>query len=117
VSKKDIAGLIKKILYKYKPGEKREVVPGCFVEKKSFLNVIQELEKSNTIFLLDKRGTDIRKVKIPKNCVFVLGDHEGLPKKESRRLRKTVKPISIGPKVYFASQVITIVNNELDRRE
>ena len=39
ISKKDIAGLIKKILYKYKEGEKKEVLPGCFVEKKSFLKV------------------------------------------------------------------------------
>lgn len=117
ISKKNLAGLIKRILYKYKKGKKTEVFPGCFVEKKSFLNVVKELSKNNEIFFLDKKGGDIRKSKIPKNCVFVLGDHEGLPKKESKRLRKTAKLISVGPKTYFASQVVTIVNNELDRRE
>lgn len=117
ISKKDIAGLIKRILYKYKEGKKTEVFPGCFIEKKSFLNVAEELAKDNKIFLLDKRGEDIRKAKIPKNCVFVLGDQEGLPKKELKRLKKMATPVTAGPKVYFASQVVTIVNNELDRRE
>ena len=79
--------------------------------------MVAGLSKNNEIFFLDKKGGDIRKSKIPKNCVFVLGDHEGLPKKESKRLRKTAKLISVGPKTYFASQVVTIVNNELDRRE
>ena len=117
IGKKNVGNLIKKILYKYKEGKKKEVMPGCFVEKKSFLKVIEELSKSNDIFLLDKKGEDIRKAKMQKNCVFVLGDHEGLPKKEFKRLRKTAKLISVGPKTYFASQVVTIINNELDRRE
>ena len=117
ISKKDIAGLIKRILYKYKEGKKTEVFPGCFIEKKSLLNVAEELAEKNEVFLLDKKGEDIRKSKIPKDCVFVLGDQEGLPKKELKRLKKMATPVTAGPKVYFASQVVTIVNNELDRRE
>lgn len=116
ISKKDIGSLIKKILYKYKEGKRTEVFPGCFVEKKSFLHVVKELiEEGNEVFILEKRGEDIRKAKIPKDCVFVLGDQEGFPDKELRRLKKSLKTISIGPKVYFASQTVTIVNNELDR--
>lgn len=88
ISKKDIAGLIKRILYKYKKGKKTEVFSGCFIEKKSLLNVAKELAEKNKIFLLDKKGEDIRKAKISKNCVFILGDHEGLPKKELKRLKK-----------------------------
>jgi tRNA (pseudouridine54-N1)-methyltransferase len=118
ISKKDIANLIKKILYKYKEGKRTEVLPGCFVEKKSFLKVVEKLiEEGRDIFVLDKKGKNLREVKIPKEPVFILGDHEGLPKKESKRLKKMVKNISIGPKIYFASQVVTIVNNELDLRE
>ena len=117
ISKKDVATLIKKILYKYRKGEKTEVFPGCFVEKKSFLKVIEELEKQeNSIFILDKKGEDIRKANISENCVFILGDHEGLPKKELKRLKKIAISISVGPKTYFASQTVAIVNNELDRR-
>tara|TARA_Y100000034_G_scaffold46098_1_gene56663 strand:+ start:3670 stop:4251 length:582 start_codon:yes stop_codon:yes gene_type:complete len=117
ISKKDIGNLIKKILYKYKQNKKTEVLPGCFIEKKSFLKVIEELqEQGKEIFILDKRGEDIRKLKIPKDNVFVLGDHDGFPKKELKRLKKIAKPVSIGPKTYFASQTVAIVNNELDRR-
>src|SRR4030042_7171511 len=43
ISKKDVGNIIKKILYKYKPNQKTQVFPGCFVEKKSFLAVIEEL--------------------------------------------------------------------------
>jgi tRNA (pseudouridine54-N1)-methyltransferase len=118
ISKKDVANLIKRILYKYKPGEKKEVHPGCFIEKKSFLDVIEDLQgQGKEIFVLDKKGQDIRNLKISGEPVFILGDHEGLPKKELKRLKKIAVPISIGNKMYFASQVVAIVNNELDRRD
>jgi len=117
ISKKDVGNLIKKLLYKYKPNQKTEVLPGSFIEKRSFLKVVEELRnQGKEIFLLDKKGRDIRDAEIQDNCVFVLGDHEGMPKKELKRLKKIATPISIGPKTYFASQVVAIVNNELDRR-
>jgi len=117
VRKRDVATLIKKILYKYKAGEKREVLPGAFVEKKSLLKVVEELQnKGNEVFILDKRGEDIREADIPKDCVFILGDHEGLPKKELKRLKGIATGVSVGPKMYFASQTIAVLNNELDRR-
>ena len=116
ISKKDVAGLIKKILYKYKEGKKTEVLPGCFVEKKSFLKVVEELiDEGKKIFILDKKGKDIREVKIPDDCVFILGDHDGLPEKELRRLKKSCELVSIGDKMYFASQLVAVLNNELDR--
>ncbi len=43
ISKKDVGNLIKKILYKYRAGKKTEVFSGCFVEKKSLTNVLDEL--------------------------------------------------------------------------
>ena len=117
LSKKDVATLIKKILYKYKPEQKVEAVPGCFIEKKSFLNVIEELSSQDKeIFILDEGGVSIREADIKDNSVFVIGDHEGFPKKELKRLKKKFNPVSVGPKIYFASQVVTILNNELDLR-
>lgn len=117
LSKKDVATIIKKMLYKYREGEKREVFPGYWIERKPLLKVVEDLAKENTIYVLDTKGEDIRKAKIGKNPVFVIGDHLGLPGKELKRLKKIAKPISIGKKKYFASQTITIVQNELDRRE
>lgn len=115
ISKKDVAGLIKRMLYKCK-GYKTEVFPGCFIEKKGFNELVKELEKEGrNIFVMDKKGQDIRKMANEKlkNAVFVIGDHEGLPKKEVKRIRKI---ISVGKQVYFASQTITIINNEIDYR-
>ncbi|MDD5193960.1 MAG: tRNA (pseudouridine(54)-N(1))-methyltransferase TrmY [Candidatus Nanoarchaeia archaeon] len=118
ISKKDVAGLIKKILYKYRPGIKNEVMSGYFIEKKSFSNVVNEmLDEGKEIFLLDKKGEDIREVKIGKNPVFILGDHDGIPKDEMKKLKRMdIKKVSIGNEMYFASQTMTIVQNELDRR-
>lgn len=117
ISKKDVGNLIKKILYKYKQGANTEVFPGCFVEKKSLLNVIQELlDKDVEVFVLDQDGESIREVEIPKECAFLLGDHEGFPKKELKRLKANLTTVSVGPHMYFASQTVAVVNNELDYR-
>ena len=117
LNKRNIAKIIQKLLYKYKEGEKREVFPNCFIEKKSFLKVIEELrDEGNDVFILNRKGEDLRKVKISKDCVFILGDHEGFSKKEIKRLKEIVKPVSIGKKTYFASQTVAVVNNELDYR-
>jgi len=115
ISKKDVGKIIQKLLYKYKEGEKHEVFPGCFIEKKSFFKVLGELEeKGCEIFLLDKKGENIREVDMEKTPVFILGDHEGLPAKERKRLKREAILVNVGPKMYFASQVVAIVNNELD---
>ncbi len=118
ISKKDIAGLIKKLLYKYKPGIKNEVMPGYFIEKKGVIEVTNEmLDQGKEVFILDKKGEDIRKVDIKKNHVFILGDHDGIPKNELKRLEKRdIKKISVGNEMYFASQTMTIIQNELDRK-
>jgi tRNA (pseudouridine54-N1)-methyltransferase len=116
-SKKDIAGLIKKMLYKYKKGQKNEVFPGCFIEKKSFSDVIDELIKEGkTIFFLEKSGESIREIEIPKGSVFVLGDHEGIPKQEKKQIERVAKKVSLGKVMYFASQSLTVLQNELDLR-
>ncbi|MBS3071957.1 hypothetical protein J4408_03125 [Candidatus Pacearchaeota archaeon] len=118
LNKKNISDIIKKMLYKYKEGEKKEIFPGYFIERKSFLQVIKDLEKEGKeIYLLDKDGEDIRSITFSDNPVFVLGDHQGIPnlKKEFKRIKH--KLVSIGKKTYFASQTVAIVNNEVDRQE
>ena len=118
ISKKDIAGLIKIILYKYKRDRKTEVYKGIFIEKKSFMKLLDEL-KDRSVYLLDKKGEDISKIEIKENPIFIIGDHEGIPKKEKKYIlkNKNITPVSIGPKVYFASHVVVILNNILDRNE
>jgi tRNA (pseudouridine54-N1)-methyltransferase len=125
ISKKDVAGLIKRMLFKCKPGRLTEVFPGCEIEKKSFQEVIREIEKQNKkIYLLDEKGEDIREVTKNKskeelnNSVFILGDHEGMKKEELQFLKKrtSAQKISISPLTLFASQTLVILHNELDRK-
>jgi len=118
LSKKDVSGIIKRMLYKYRPGKKNEVFPGYWIEKKGFLELTKELNsEGRNIYILDPDGEDIRTAKIKEDPVFILGDHNGLPVKEFKRLKTMGKLISIGKKTYFASQSVVIVNHEIDRRE
>lgn len=118
LNKRDVAKIIKKMLYKYREGEKREVFPGYWIEKKGLLEFAKELhEQGRSLYLLDADGEDIRSSDIKENPVFILGDHLGLPDKELKRLKQLCTPVSIGKRTYFASHAVTIVNNELDRRE
>lgn len=118
LAKKDVSSVLKKMLYKYREGEKREVFPGFWIEKKGILQLAEDLHnEGRNIYVLDADGEDIRKTKIGENPIFILGDHKGLPSKELKRLKKICTPVSIGKRVYFASQTVAVVNNELDRRE
>lgn len=118
LAKKDVSSVLKKMLYKYREGEKKEVFPGFWIEKKGFLQLINELkEEARHIYILDPDGRDIRTIEIKENPIFILGDHKGLPDKELKRIKKLCIPVSIGKRTYFASQTVAIVNNELDRRE
>ena len=116
ISKKNVVGLIKRMLYKSPDKEGLlEVFPGASIERKSFERVVKELDASGrNVLLLDGKGDDVREVDLDK-AVFVIGDHEGFPADKKKFLKKIDK-ISVGPKVLFASQVITVLHNELDRR-
>ena len=118
LNKKDIAKIIKKMLYKYIPGIKKEVFPGYWIENKSLIQVLKELSaEGKEIYFLDEKGEDIRSINLSRSPVLVIGDHHGFPSLKKELKRISHKKISIGPKTYFASHTIAIVNNELDRRE
>src|SRR3989338_4509769 len=89
LNKKNVAGVLKKMLYKYREGEKREVYPGFWIQKKGFLELIKEFSgQGRNMYVLDDRGEDIRKVDIKEDPVFILGDHRGLPTKELKRFKE-----------------------------
>jgi len=122
VSKKDLGGLLKRILFKGQgidEGKKIKAFPGCSIEKKSFLKVIKEIKKEGKkVFILDSNGKDIRDLgdEDLERAVFVMGDEEGLPKKEYNRLRKNENLLSLGNITYFTSQTAVLIHNEIDRR-
>lgn len=118
ISKKDVAGLIKRMLYKC-PSEKGSVLkvfPCCYIEFESFEKVIKKLDREGkNVFLLDGKGEDIRNLKFKGNEVFIVGDQDGFPQ-DKKKFLKQIEKVSVGPKILFASQVITIINNEVDRK-
>ncbi len=118
LAKKNISDILKKMLYKYREGERREVFPGFWIEKRGFLEIVKEMHKNGrNIYLLEPKGEDIRGVQIKDNPIFILGDHKGLPLKELKRLKKMCEPVAIGRRIYFASQTLAVVQNEIDRQE
>ena len=65
LAKKDVSSVLKKMLYKYREGEKNEVFPGFWIEKKGFLELVKEMHKDGrNIYILDPDGEDIRKAQI-----------------------------------------------------
>jgi tRNA (pseudouridine54-N1)-methyltransferase len=116
ISKKNVAGLIKRMLYKSPDSEGLlEVFPGASIERKSFEHVVKELDKEGKdVQLLDGKGVDIRERKLNGKEVFIIGDHEGFPSDKKKFLKK-IEKISVGPRVLFASQVMTLIHNEIDR--
>ena len=118
LSKSNVSGVLKRMLYKHKDKVKSEIFPGYWIESKGIIELVSDLEKQNrNIYILDSKGEDIRKTEIKENPVFIIGDHHGLPPKELKRIKKSAIPVSIGKKTYFASHTIAILSNELDRRE
>ncbi len=89
---------------------------GIHIARKNFRDLIREREDGD-MHILHENGEDIRKSSPEEDSIFILGDHIGLPEKEMDFLEKFgIKKISLGPKSYFSSQSITLVHNELDRK-
>ena len=89
--------------------------PGFTLEKKSFQEVVKELSKENTIYVLEEKGEILKKVKTKGDAVFIIGDQVGLPKKDESFALRYGKKLSLGKKVYLAADCITIINYILDQ--
>lgn len=122
ISKKNVAGLIKRMLFKSPDSEGLlEVFPGASIEKMSFEHLVKQLDaQGKDVLLLDGKGKDIREIELSQdeknNSVFIIGDHDGFPS-DKRKFLKRIDGVSVGPIVLFASQVITVLHNEMDRSQ
>lgn len=98
-------------------GEAIAPAPGVEVRAVSFEVLVRELAASQPLYLLDRKGEDIRDAAIAADPCFVLTDHLVMPKKSLNTLRRLdVRAVSVGPRMLFASQCIVLIHNELDRR-
>ena len=100
------------ILRKIVSGKKH---PGITTSKTSFEALLKAKAKNTNIFILEEGGRDITETQLTENCVFVLGDHVGLPKKAETFALRYGQKISLGKKPYLAASCITILNYLLDR--
>ncbi|MDC5705728.1 tRNA (pseudouridine(54)-N(1))-methyltransferase TrmY [Vibrio europaeus] len=100
-----------------KKEELRSVAGGLSVETISFEKLVQRLAEDYTLYLLDKKGTDIRDEPFDGNACFILTDHIPMPKKSWNSLKRLgTQKVSLGPQMLFASQCIVLIHNEFDRR-
>lgn len=103
--------LIKKALALPCDEEFRESTPGVYVRRGG----LEELLKECTPVLLDEGGTDIRDVEELPSAYF-LSDHHNFSESENA-ITQHLPRVSVGPTVLHADHTITVVLNEMDRRE
>ncbi len=89
---------------------------GLSVTAISFERLVKHKSEEANVFILDRKGTDIRESPDLTNPVFLLTDHIPMPKKTFKSLqRQGVMKLSIGPVMLQASQCVSVIHNELDR--
>jgi len=96
--------------------EMREVAHGVQIRAQGFEKLMAGFLQDRPVWLLDRKGEDVRSVSLPADPVFVLGDHLPMPKNILASLkRRGARPLSLGRKMLFASQCVILLNHELDR--
>lgn len=116
-----ILGVIENALKVGEHLEKNEtcsVAPGLQISAFGFEKLLNPLVETAAVYLLDPKGEEIRTTALDSNPVFVLSDHLALPKNSIKGLkRRGLKALSVGRKMLFASQCVTILHYEMDRFE
>ena len=96
--------------------DSKESDSGLTVVKRGFERLLQD-RRPDQLFYLDRKGTDLRDIEIGEDPVFVFSDFLSMPRKTDKYLRRIgATPVSLGPRLLFASHCIVLVHNELDRR-
>lgn len=95
------------------------VRPGFAVTRGGFERVLADAGGA-VPWLLDEHAPDMRGASGLGDAagLFVVGDHVGVPEEIRARLDALgTRRISVGPRSVHADDVVTLVTNELDRRE
>jgi tRNA (pseudouridine54-N1)-methyltransferase len=90
--------------------------PGITTSKTSFEALLKAKAETTAIYVLEESGKNVTDIELSENCVFVLGDHVGLPKKAELFALRYGKKISLGKQPYLAASCITILNYLLDSK-
>ena len=89
----------------------RESTPGVEVKKGGLSDLLCEY----TFAVLDENGTDVRGMATLPDA-FLLSDHLDFAEEENNSL-EGLERISLGPRSLHADHAITVLWNEIDRRE
>lgn len=96
--------------------EARPVESGVTVRTQSFERLVQELAANHQLFVMDPKGTPMRKQAFEGNPCFLLTDHIPMPKKILPSLERLgARKISLGATMLFASQCVVLIHYELDQ--
>jgi tRNA (pseudouridine54-N1)-methyltransferase len=90
--------------------------PGIKVDKTSFEALLKAEAQTKQVYVLEEGGKNLSEMVLPENCVFILGDHVGLPKKAEDFALRFGEKISLGKTPYLAMSCITIINYTLDQQ-
>jgi len=102
---------------KLKKNEELKENEGVFVSAQSFEAYFSSKIQTQTPYLLDKKGQDIRLVTFEPEPLFLLTDHTPMPRNSKKSLLKSgISAVSVGPTILHSSQCIAVVLNELDRK-
>jgi tRNA (pseudouridine54-N1)-methyltransferase len=89
--------------------------PGIDILGYGFEKLVKSLMETRPIFTLEPKGEAIQKIDMPSHPVFILSDHLAMPKKIMLSLkRKGLLSLSLGKRMLFASQCITLIHHYLD---
>lgn len=93
----------------------KTVAPGIEVYGFGFDKLVAQLLQTRAVYLLQPKGDDIRSIDFYDAPVFILSDHLAMPSKSIKGLeRKGLNTLSLGKKMLFASQCVTLIHHELD---
>lgn len=95
----------------------RLVETGVTVRTVSFERLVQELAEDHQLYVMDRKGTQMREQTFEGRPCFLLTDHIPMPKKTFHSLERLgAKKITLGSKMLFASQCVLLIHHELDQR-
>jgi tRNA (pseudouridine54-N1)-methyltransferase len=84
-------------------------------DTRSFEQLLNDVSKEGTIYLLKEDRRDINNIKIDENPIFVIGDYKDLPKDQETTTLQLGKPLSIGHTSYLSSSCVSIIHWLLDK--
>ena len=90
--------------------------PGVFIAKRSFESLVRQQSESGDVYCCKSAALTCAKWRLPSVRLLSFQTIYPCLKKRISFSCGSARALSVGPKMLFASQCITLVHNELDRQ-